>query len=101
MKPNNGAEELIIARTITANQARKKLHLVRLSTNVIQSRIVDLYLDILEQVISLMKASFSNLSHLDEVIVVSRCSQLIALVVYVHNLQEMRGQNKMYLEVQE
>jgi len=100
VKPNNGAEELIIARTITANQARKKLHLVPLSTNVIQSRIADLYLDILEQVISLMKASFSNLPHLDEVIV-SCCSQLIALVVYVHDLQEMRRQNKMCLEVQE
>jgi len=75
---------------------------VPLSTNVIQSRIADLYLDILEQIISLMKASFSNLPpHLDEVIIVSCCSQLIALVVYVHDLQEIRGQNKMCLEVQE
>jgi len=40
VKPNDGAEELIIARTISANQARKKLHLVPLSTNVIQTNVI-------------------------------------------------------------
>ena len=57
-----------------------------LSNNVIKSRIDDLSLDILEQVISHMKASPLKISlQLDETTDVSNCSQLIALARYVHD----------------
>jgi len=46
-----------MATTILGNEARKKRKLVPLSNNVIQSRIADLSLDILEPIISHMKAS--------------------------------------------
>ena len=55
------------ATTILRNEARKKCKLVPLWNNVIQSWIADLRLDILEQVISHMKASCLKISlQLDE-----------------------------------
>ncbi|KAF2356022.1 hypothetical protein FHG87_013220 [Trinorchestia longiramus] len=91
-KPHIIAEELIkrcaleIATIILGNKERKKLELVSLSNNVIQSRIADLSLDILEQVISRMKASYLKISlQFDETTDISNCSQFIALVWYVHD----------------
>ncbi|XP_037779480.1 protein ZBED8-like [Penaeus monodon] len=85
---NNRHEELIkpcvleMATTVLGNEARKKLELVPLSNNVIKSRIDDLSLDSLVQVISHMNASPLKISlQLDETTDVSNCSQLIALVV--------------------
>jgi len=46
-----------MATTILGDEARKKLELVPLSNNVLPCRIPDLSLDVLEKVISHMKAS--------------------------------------------
>ena len=48
----NNSYAIEIGTDITGNEARKKLELVPLSCNVIQSRVPCLSLDILEQVIS-------------------------------------------------
>jgi len=70
-----------MSATILVNEAKNMLELVPLSNNVIPSRIADLSLHILEQVISYMKASPLKISlQLDETADIWNCSQLIALV---------------------
>ena len=65
---------------------KNKLELVPLSNNVILSRISDLSSGILDQVIADIKASPLGISlQLDETTNVENCSQLIALVRYVHD----------------
>jgi len=67
--------------SILGNGTRKKLELVPLSNDV-QSQIVDLSLDILEDVFSHMKAYPLQLSlQLNETTDVSNCYQIITLVV--------------------
>jgi len=75
-----------MATNILVSETRKKLELVLLSNNVIQSRIIDLCLHILKQAIAHMKANPLTISLLlDETTDFSKCSQLIALVRYVHD----------------
>jgi len=91
-------EELIkpcvlqMATTILGNKARNKFDLVPLSINAIQSRTADLSLDILERVISHIKASpLKTFLWLGETTDVSKsnCSQLIALVWYVQSMMAL------------
>ena len=91
-KPHTIAEEVIkpcvlqMTKIVLGKEASKKLELVPLSNNVIQSRISDLSSDILDQVIADIKASPLKISlQLDETTDVENCSQLIALVRYVHD----------------
>ena len=74
-----------MATTIHGNEARKNLELVAPLNNVIQRRIADFSLDILEQVISHMTTSPLNILHqLDDTNGISNGSQLITLVRLVH-----------------
>ena len=91
-KPHTIAEEVIkpcvlqMTKIVLGKEASKKLELVPLSNNVIQSRISDLSSDILDQVIADIKASPLKISlQLDETTDVENCSKLIALVRYVHD----------------
>ena len=91
-KPHTIAEELIrpsalqMAEDVLGKEASKKLELVPLSNSIIQSRIQDLSLDVLDQVIAEIKASSLKISlQLDESTDVENCSQLIVLVRYVHD----------------
>ena len=75
-----------MTENVLGKEASKKLELVPLSNNVIQSRIKDFSSDVLDQVIAEIKASSSKTSlQLDESTDVESCSQLVALVRYVHD----------------
>ena len=91
-KPHTIAEDLIKPCTlemetiILGKEARKKFEQVPLSNNVIHNRISDLSEDILDQVISDVRASPFKISiQLDESTDVSSCTQLITLVRYVND----------------
>ena len=91
-KPHTIPEELIrpsasqMAEYVLGKEASKKLELVPLSNSIIQSRIQDLSLNVLDQVIAEIKASSLKISlQFDESTDVENCSQLIVLVRYVHD----------------
>ena len=74
-----------MGKIVLGKEGSNKLNLVLLSNNVIQRRISDLSSDILDQVIADIKASpLKTFLQLDETTDVENCSQLIALVRYVH-----------------
>ena len=64
---------------------KKALKKHEILSNVIQSQISDLNLDILDQVIADIKASPLKTSQFDELTDFENCCQLIALVRYVHD----------------
>ena len=75
---------LQMVEDVLGKEASKKLELVLLSNNIIQSRIKVLSLDVLDQVFAEFKASSLKISlQLDESTDVENCSQLIVLVRYV------------------
>ncbi|KAK4327553.1 hypothetical protein Pmani_001960 [Petrolisthes manimaculis] len=89
-KPHTIAEELVkpctlkMAKTVLGSDAEKKLKQVPLSKDIIHSRISDMSRDILQQVITDMKASPVKVSiQVDESTDVSFCSQLLVFVRYV------------------
>ena len=91
-KPHTIAEELIkpcvlqMTEDVVGKEASKKLELVPLSNNIIQSRIKDLSSDVLDKVIAEIKASSLKISlQIDESTDVENCSQLVVLVRYVHD----------------
>lgn len=91
-KPHTIAEELIkpcaleMATIVLGKEASNKLKLVPLSNNIIQSRINDMSLDILDQVVNDIRTSPLKISlQLDETTDVTNCSQLIVFVRYIHN----------------
>uniref|UniRef100_UPI00358EA82C protein FAM200C-like n=1 Tax=Myxine glutinosa TaxID=7769 RepID=UPI00358EA82C len=91
-KPHTIAEDLIkpcaleMATTFLSKEARKKFEQVPLSNNIIHNRISDLSEDILDQVISDIRASPLKISiQLDESTDVSSCCQLITLVRHVND----------------
>ena len=88
-KPHKVAEEMMAMRIINDKncslKVSKKLELVPLSNNVIQSQICDLNSDILDQVNADIKGSPLKISQLYEQTDFENCSQLIALVRYVHD----------------
>ena len=84
------AEELLkpcaleMAKIMLGTEAEKKLKQIPLSNDIIRSRINDMSRDILQQVITDLKASPVKVSiQLDESTDVSCCSQLVAFVRYV------------------
>ncbi|XP_076329566.1 protein FAM200C-like [Tachypleus tridentatus] len=75
-----------MATIVLGKESSNKLKLVPLSNHVIQNRISDLSSNILDQVIADIKASPLKISlQLDKTTDVANCSQLIALVRYVHD----------------
>ena len=89
-KPHTIAETLIkpcaleMVKTIPGAEAARKLQQIPLSNNIIRSRIDDIGDDILDQVVSDIKASSAKISiQLDESTDVGGCSQPIAFVRYV------------------
>ena len=73
-------------KNCSGKEVSNKLALVPLSNNVTLSQISDLSLDILNQVIADIKANPLKISlQLNETTDVENCSQLIALVRYVHD----------------
>ena len=90
-KPFTIAEEFIkpcmleMAANVLINQAGSKLELVPSSNNVIQSRLADLSIDILEHAMQHMKANPLKTSiNFDVATDVASCSQFISLVMHVH-----------------
>ncbi|XP_013789881.1 protein ZBED8-like [Limulus polyphemus] len=91
-KPYTIAEELVkpcileVVKTILGKDEERKVQQVPMSNNVIRNRIIDMSEDILEQVITDIKATLAKISlQLNESTDISHCSQLIALVRYVKN----------------
>ena len=75
-----------MTKIVLGKEASKKLELVPLSNNVVQSQFSDLSLDILDQVIADIKATPLKISfQLDKTTNAENCSQLIVLVRYVHD----------------
>ena len=75
-----------MAKIFLEKEVSNKLKLVPLSNNVIQRRISDLSLDILDQVIADIRTGHLKIAlQLDETTDVENCSQLIALVRYIRN----------------
>ena len=91
-KPRTIAEEdikscvLYMVKIVLWEEASKKFELVQFSNNVILCRISYLSSNILHQVIADIKASSMKIFfQLDEKTDVENCSQLIALVRYIHD----------------
>ena len=89
-KAHTIAEELVkpcaleMAKIVLGTEAEKKLKQIPLSNDIIHSRIHDMSQDVLQQVITDLKASPVRVSiQLDESTDVSFCSQLMAFVRYV------------------
>ncbi|XP_051784720.1 protein ZBED8-like [Erpetoichthys calabaricus] len=89
-KPHTVLETLIkqcvlhIVKTILGAEAARKVQQIPLSNNVIRSRIDDIGADILDQVVSNIKAFPVKISiQLDESTDVNNCSQLIVFIRYV------------------
>jgi len=89
-KPHTKAESLIkpcamdMVKIAMGDDAEKKLQQIPLSNDVISTRISDISEDILDQVVSGIKASPVKISiQLDESTDVSNCSLLIVMVRYV------------------
>ncbi|XP_068206220.1 protein FAM200C-like [Palaemon carinicauda] len=89
-KSHTIAEELVkhcaleMAKIVLGTEAEKKLKQIPLSNDIIHSRIHDMSQDVLQQVITDLKASPFRVSiQLDESTDVSFCNQLMAFVRYV------------------
>jgi len=89
-KPHTIGETLIkpcaleMVELVCGKEHRKEIEKIPLSNNVIQSRIHDMSVDILQQVVAELKSSPHPYSmQLDETTDVAQCSQLLVFVRYV------------------
>jgi hypothetical protein len=89
-KPHTIAETLIkpcllkSVKLILGEASEMKMRHVSLSNNTIQRRILDMSADVLEQILSEIRASPVFSFQLDESTDVSSCSQLLVFVKYIH-----------------
>ena len=89
-KPHTIAETLIkpcllkSVKLVLGEASEIKMRNISLSNNTIQRRISDMSIDVMEQILSEIKASPVFSFQLDESTDVSSCSQLLVFVRYIH-----------------